>query len=464
MARAGGLRRPAQIPNPFAHLTLVDLCVNNWSSMPTSTARSEISSSRPYKSKIGDQRSLRFSGGNDRFDLLQLTRGAKFTLKTDISNFYPSVYTHAVDWAMRGKSVAKRDRTLRSVGAKVDKALRNQSSGQTSGICIGPDTSWLVGEMLLARVDAELCRIFPAAAAHAHRWYDDLTYFASSMGEAEAVLGTYEHLLGEYELSLNPAKTSVSQGIQLHDNSWLIQLRQARYRDDSQVHLAGDIIDLFTMAFESARLNTGVGAISYAIKRCNPFPGGTSWPTFQHLLLTSASLEPSSLPHVHDVLQFAESVGLELDRDRITATMNEICSEHALHDHGFEVAWALSILRQHGLPIETATAREIVGMRDNASQLLMLDSWRSSAKLMRFVDVDPIIRRAEAPGAFETEDWLLAYEARARRWCRSTGWRTAPAWKELKDARVRFLTLTTSRRRPRLRRGRPSFLTNWTYT
>jgi hypothetical protein len=107
LARAGGLRRPAATPNPFAHLELVDLCVANWAKLRAVTARSPISASRPYKARRQDLRSLQFSGGNDRFDRLRLTQGAKFTLQTDISNFYSSIYTHAVDWAIRGKSVAK---------------------------------------------------------------------------------------------------------------------------------------------------------------------------------------------------------------------------------------------------------------------------------------------------------------------------------------------------------------------
>lgn len=394
---------------------------------------------------------------------MRLTQGAKYTLQTDVSDFYPSIYTHAVDWAIRGKKAAKRDRTTRSLGAKIDKALRNQSHGQTSGICIGPDTSWLIGEILMARIDEELCRHVPRVAKHAHRWYDDLTFFATSIGEAELVLSVYERLLATYELSLNPAKTSITPGVRLHDNRWLISMRQARYRDDSPVHLAGDIIDLFTMAFEIASSDARTGAISYAIKRCNPFPAGSAWPTFQHLLLTSASLEPSCLPHVHDVVLFAESVGLPVNRDGIQASLNEILRRHAEQDHGFEVAWALTILRQLNLPLDSDSAAEVVRMTDNFSQLLLLDAWRASRALRTSVDVDPVIRRAEAPGAFETEDWLLAYEARARRWCRSTGWTKAPAWRELRDAKVRFLTLTVSTRRPKLLRLRPAFLPIWPY-
>ncbi len=425
---------------------------------------SPISASRPYKGRRQDLRSLRFAGGNDRFDRVRLTRGATYTLQTDISNFYPSIYTHAVDWAIRGKPAAKRDRSLRSAGAKIDKALRDQSEGQTTGICIGPDTSWLVGEVLLAKIDAALCETLPRAVRHTHRWYDDLTFYASSHGEAEQALATYERLLIDYELSLNPAKTAISHGIRLHDNSWLIQMRQARYRDDSPTHLAGDVIDLFTMAFETASQDASIGAISYAIKRCNPFPGGSAWRTYQQLLLTSATLEPSCLPHVRDVLLFADEVGLPLDRSGIAESMNQVCASHASQNHGFEVAWALSILRELALPVDSSSGKRVVSMSDNFSLLLLLDAWSNSKHLRRSVDVNEVVKRAEASTALMTEDWLLAYEARSRKWCRPVGWRAAPAWRELRDARVRFLTLTVSTRRPRIRRVRPAFLPTWPYS
>jgi hypothetical protein len=240
-------------------------------------------------------------------------------------------------------------------------------------------------------------------------------------------------------------------------------MRQARYRDDRPAHLAGDVIDLFTMAFEIAADDASAGAISYAIKRCNPFPGGSAWPTYQQLLLTSATLEPSCLPHVRDVLLFAESVGLPLDREGIAKSMNDVCVAHAPQDHGFEVVWALSVLRELALPVDSKAARSVVGMSDNYSLLLLTDAWMKSSRLRRSTDLDPVVKRAEAPGALMTEDWLLAYESRYRKWCRPVGWRAAPAWRELRDAKVHFLTLTVSTRRPKIRRARPAFLSIWPY-
>jgi hypothetical protein len=266
-----------------------------------------------------------------------------------------------------------------------------------------------------------------------------------------------------FELTLNPSKTAITPGIKLHDNSWPVRLRQARYRDDSPRHLSGDIIDLFSMAFETASDKTTSGAISYAIKRCNPFPGGSAWEIYERLLLTSATLEPSCLPHVHDVLLFGESVGLPLNRNAIAETMNDLCRTQSDSDHGFEVAWALSILRQLGLPVEPVAGTAVARMSDNYVLLLLLDGWHRSRRLRTAVDIDPVVRRAEAASGFVSDDWLLSYESRVRRWCRSTGWKAAPAWKELRDANVRFLTLTISTRRPRIRRARPAFLTSWPY-
>ncbi len=228
-------------------------------------------------------------------------RGATCTLVTDVSNFYPSIYTHAVDWAIRGKAAAKADRSARTLGGKIDGALRRSRDGQTIGISIGPDTSWLIAELVLSRVDEALLKRFPHLIDRGFRWVDDVTLYTQSGSEAEQVLGSYQEELARFELSLNPSKTRIFDGILPTDELWLIQLRQARYRDDNDKHLTNDVTDLFDLAFQFAHDNPSSNAISYAIKRCNPFPAGTAWSRFQQYVLTAAVLEPACLSHVHDI-------------------------------------------------------------------------------------------------------------------------------------------------------------------
>src|SRR5690606_16021574 len=114
----------------------------NWPRLQRLTARSEISLSRPIgaRERGDDNRSVRMKHGHrPEREITTRLVGNRYTLKTDISMFYPSIYTHAVDWAVRGKLAAKRDRNGPHIGAKLDKALRNSRHGQTVGLSVGPD-------------------------------------------------------------------------------------------------------------------------------------------------------------------------------------------------------------------------------------------------------------------------------------------------------------------------------------
>lgn len=392
--------------------------------------------------------------------------GGSGTLRTDVSQFYPSIYTHAVDWAVRGKAAAKRHMRAPHLGAHLDAALREARAGQTVGLSIGPATSWIASELVLARVDEALCKEFPQVAKRAYRFVDDMTFYSSSAGEAHEVLARYEKLLAEYELILNPTKLRILDALEPPEAPWVTPIRQARYRDDNDSNLVHDLIDIFSLAMDSAGRYPTDGVLSYAIKRCDPFPGGTkSWPVYRDLTLASFSRDPSTLKHVYPILLFAKAHGLDVNSDRLVEVLNEACEAHAALDHGFEVAWILTILRDLGLPLEPATARRVALMDDNCSLVLLMELLQSSAALRSVVDMTPAVRRAETAGALSSDDWLLAYEFRASRWCAPKKWDGIVQWREMNAAKVRFLLIDTSATpRPRIRRRRPAFMSGWAYT
>ena len=61
---------------------------------------------------------------------LEFTHG----IKTDIANCYPSVYTHAIDWALIVKTKAKSNHEGIRIGSMIDKTLQDMNEGQTNGI------------------------------------------------------------------------------------------------------------------------------------------------------------------------------------------------------------------------------------------------------------------------------------------------------------------------------------------
>ncbi|AXN51813.1 Reverse transcriptase (RNA-dependent DNA polymerase) [Mycobacterium marinum] len=409
---------------------------------------------------------MRYRTPMDRWarELIARMPGGRVTLKTDISQFYPSIYTHAVDWSIRGKARAKKDVRGRGLGPDLDKLLRNSRGGQTIGLSVGPDTSWLVAEVVLANIDAALAKKFPAAVRRMARFGDDLTVYASSLGEADEILAAYQVLLLEYELAINPVKASIVDDLLPVEATWVRKLRAHGYRDDRDYNLTADVIDLFDVAFEERSRHPTNGVLSYAIKRCNPFPAGVdSWPVYRDLVLASIGVEPSTLPHAHAVLEFAYRHGLLVDKTRITEILNKSLADHAKLEHGFETSWILYMIRSLSLELDSGSARVVSAMSDNCSLILLRDICEKSVRLRREVSFDAAVTRAERSDALSSSDWLLAYEYRHNRWCRPKNWDRHASWKELHRAGVRFYLKTSKPPRKVLRRRRPSFVASWLY-
>ena len=100
------------------------------------------------------------------------------------------------------------------------------------------------------------------------------------------------------------------------------------------------------------------------------------------------------------------------------------------------------------------------------SNLLACAALKDSVWLqLSCTNLDAVVKRAEAADALQSEDWLLAYEARARRWCAPKNWAGSSAWREVKSAGVLFMDIpdpkATRPKRWRLRRMRPAFVSTW---
>jgi hypothetical protein len=164
LARPGGLRRPLKIPNPISYFALADLVAVNWPILKAKTWQQRLSASRPHVMAQSSRAVVpRYHYGElTRLRALR-RRAGRYLLVTDINQFYPTIYTHTIPWALHTKTVCKA--ALRGgkgkkapvlLGNSIDRALQAMNEGQTHGIPIGPDTSLVVAELLLAAVDVAL--------------------------------------------------------------------------------------------------------------------------------------------------------------------------------------------------------------------------------------------------------------------------------------------------------------------
>ena len=145
-------------------------------------------------------------------DLVAEAHKYKYIVKTDIKNFYPSIYTHSIAWALHGKGDARIDKSKFSLlGTKLDKLFQSANDGCTNGLPIGPAVSDLVSDIILAAVDRE-CSIKLKSKKIDFigvRFKDDYRFLCNSKTEADIILKTLQSTMRFFNLTLNEGKSDI---------------------------------------------------------------------------------------------------------------------------------------------------------------------------------------------------------------------------------------------------------------
>ncbi len=209
VARSRHSRRPISIPNPFAQLEIADVIARDWRAIERHCKTSSLSLSTPSFSNA-DGRAIHITPHTALYEKrLQFSAEARYVLTSDISQFFPSLYTHSIPWALYGKAKAKSQRfNAKLLGNRIDKALQAAQHGQTIGIPIGPDSSHIVAEIVACAIDSRLEKHLHKKIL-GYRHVDDFVLFFKSFGEAEEALTALEASVRYFELKLNPLKTRI---------------------------------------------------------------------------------------------------------------------------------------------------------------------------------------------------------------------------------------------------------------
>ena len=340
-----------------------------------------------------------------------------YELKTDISWFYPTLYTHAIPWALHGKKIAKSDRSDNLLGNTLDKNIRNCKHGQTTGIPIGPDTSHIIAEIVTCGIDQLL--VEQLNLIKGYRWYDDSWLYFSSREDAERGLKHLQHILNDFQLSINEEKTSITIFPNTFDKIWAIQIGTFEFRNNKEKaeryrakEQKTDIERYFKLAFYLTNKYQEGAVLSYALSRVKWVPiMATNWKLFESLILKSALSNPLLLQQIIPLLvAYIESV----DKNKISKVVKEILEIHAPWGHSYEISWALWLAKTFGTKIESSLATCIFESYDVISILIALDL-RDEGLIDSSIDLSPITEDLTEDSLFE-EKWLLTYESLIQKW------------------------------------------------
>jgi hypothetical protein len=146
-------------------------------------------------------------------DVASIAFQYKHLIATDIKNFYPSIYTHSIPWALHGKDYIRNQNrnNYNLLGNCLDKLFQNANDGCTNGIPVGPVVSDIVSEIVLSGVDRKLSKLLEDAEIHDKvtivRFKDDYRILSKTESSGRSTIKFLQSALKEYRLELHDGKT-----------------------------------------------------------------------------------------------------------------------------------------------------------------------------------------------------------------------------------------------------------------
>lgn len=428
LVRSGGLRRNLGIPNPARYALLAQEVASRWPQLHAHAHSSPFSLTKPVDTKPGRAISSEH-GLDDRVKhRVDLRTRARVILKTDINRFYPSLYTHAIPWALEGKATVKAAKaagTLPSLWSnKLDALFRNMNDQQTIGIPIGPDCSLLIAEAVLSSVDCELQSVMPGIRGI--RYIDDYELAFDHRSQAEEAIGKLQTILSHYELALNPAKTRIIELPEPFEPAWVSRLRVFHFRDTNAAGQKNDLTAFFDTAFKFVKNEPNESILKYAIPRLNAVDvEPDNWPLYEKILAQCAMVEPACLPQVCEQLfhYISGTPTCVLNSPLWEAVLNQIIQERLPLGQSSEAVWAMWIMKIFNLSLASASENVIAQTEDSLAALMGL--YLTSLGFGNAGNLSNLNIHA-APSGVTGRNWLLCFEGNRQGWISPPS--GVPAW------------------------------------
>jgi hypothetical protein len=251
--------------------------------------------------------------------------------------------------------------------------VRAGQDRQSVGIPVGPDSSLVLAEIVLARVDQLLAS---QGVTNGFRIIDDYEIGTRTLGDAERVISLLQESLSEYELHLNGAKTAIRDLPMPYESLWSAPITAFSLPARPSSH-SRCIIEFFDRVFEQAQLHPEDPVVSFSIRRAAHLTlDPSARQCYEQILLQCSLVEPASLRYIIPELARLSAAGFGLDVARLEEVLNGTIIRHAPLGHGSEVAWAITGMMQANRSLTREAADAASKMVDPVVALCVLDAGR----------------------------------------------------------------------------------------
>jgi hypothetical protein len=156
-------------------------------------------------------------------------------VETDIKNFYPSIYTHSLAWALHEKDVARNDHKFQLVGNILDRLIQNSNDSCTNGLAIGPVVSDIASEIVLAAIDRKSSEELRGVDFLGVRFKDDYKILCKTRNDADQIIKSLQRQMRYYNLNLNESKTDVKELPEGLFRPWILEYQPLSLRETDPI-------------------------------------------------------------------------------------------------------------------------------------------------------------------------------------------------------------------------------------
>lgn len=423
-------RRNIHITHPVPQALLAREIAENWKSIQKWLSRQTYSEDEIVVSDHFERaiKGINFPLHHAKTGFIEAT--ADWLVKTDITRFYPSLYTHSIPWAAYGKEQVKSNLKIYdgSLADRLDILVRSCNRNQTVGIPIGPETSRILAEIVSSRIDYDFSVHFQTASKDkkgmtsnkVDRLQDDWTVGASSLEQAENILSVITKCYREYGLEINGAKTSVTHLMKSADLNWKSEI--ASFLSHRRGALRGArLVEFLTLCLRLQLLSPSEPVLNYSLSIIEGQKFRTDdLEAIETFLLKAAAVAPISLDRIcRIILNISHETG-KLSKRRLAGRFIELAERHIENGSLYEVIWLLFTVRGLKQPF---LSKQIIELSETT---------QSSALRLLLLDMNQLGLCIKPPpvGTWQTEisadrcltdwTWLYSYEAVRKGWLHAT--------------------------------------------
>ena len=385
------------IPHPKAHIDLTFTIVDSWALLK-SKVTSKQGRITPKSHADGRVIIMDYEASYLKsIRHLESSFSKNFLVKTDISSCFPSLYSHALPWALVGIEVAKKKKSFKWRGEwfnKLDEATRWQRRNETQGVLVGPATSNILSEVILCKVDNLLSKKF-----HFERYIDDYSCYTDTYEKAEEFVRCLSQELKVFNLHLSPAKTIITQlPISLNDD-WTSELLTSLPKQDEPSLAA--LIGFLDKALSIQRVHTNGSVIKYAAKAIIGKACGKRRKGIAKYLLGLSLHYPVLIPVYGGLL---DEIYIEYDVD-YKQELIVLLEDRILNQSSDGICWVLYYLRKTKNEVDADLAAKIVSTEDSVSMALL-----GVNKIFRPILVQFCNKLSKTDFYAFDRHWLLLYQ------------------------------------------------------